>query len=416
MKKIILSSTLLLSAISFAQKDELKALKKLYNQDTYTAEDVANYKANVAKLETLATEEGDKVYANFYKAMSPLLETNYLSTDKSLAPMVVQTKLMVLNSPKNVSFLGDALNATLDYEKKTGKKIYTDDIIDTVKNFKPGYIQIAGKFEEAKKYDQSSEMLYAIYKLDKKEPIYLYIAANDALNAQNNQKALAYFTELRDSGYTGEGTSYIATSKVNGQRDTFNSKEDRDNAVKIGTHVKPEQEQLPSKKEEINNYINLLSNAALIDKANEYYKNGDKVKYQELISDALKSNPNDPTLQFNLGVVSTETGNFTDAEKYYRKAIELKPDYYEPYLNLAELKLKPDAEIVKKINALGSTPADLKKYDELKVQREKLFGDAMPLLEKAHQLKPEDEATTETLRRVYKFLGLKDKETKLMGK
>lgn len=416
MKKIIVSSALLLSALSFAQKDELKALKKLYNQENYTAEDITNYKANVTKLETLATDEGDKIYTNFYKAMAPLLETNQLAMDNNLSALVKQTKMAVLNSPKNITFLAEALNATLDYEKKTGKKIYTDDIIDTIKNYKPEYVQAAAKLEGAQKYAQSSEMLYAIYKLDTKEPIYLYVAANDALNAQNNEKALEYFTELKKSGYTGEGTSYLATSKVNGQRETFNSKEDRDNAVKIGTHIKPEQEQMPSKKEEIDNQISALKNAILIGKANEYYKNGDKAKYQELISEAIKANPNDANLQYNLGVVSTESGNFADAEKYYKKAIEIKPDFYDAYLNYSDLKLKPDADLVKKINALGSSAADLKKYDDLKVQREKLFNEALPLLEKAHELKPDDADTKENLRRVYSFLGLKDKAAKLMGK
>ena len=72
-KQIIIAGALLVSVATFAQKDELKALKKIYDRDTPSAEDLDSYKTNLKKLETVATEEGDKVYLNFYKAVTPQL-------------------------------------------------------------------------------------------------------------------------------------------------------------------------------------------------------------------------------------------------------------------------------------------------------------------------------------------------------
>ena len=65
-KNLIVAGTIMLSVATFAQKDELKTLKKLYAKDFIKGEDLATYKATISKLETLATEEGDKVYTNFY--------------------------------------------------------------------------------------------------------------------------------------------------------------------------------------------------------------------------------------------------------------------------------------------------------------------------------------------------------------
>lgn len=73
-KQIIITGTLLVSVASFAQKDELKALKKIYNKDTPSANDLVEYKANLAKLETLVSEEEDKVHYNYYKCILPEVE------------------------------------------------------------------------------------------------------------------------------------------------------------------------------------------------------------------------------------------------------------------------------------------------------------------------------------------------------
>ena len=62
---ILLASAVLVSVSSFAQKDELKTLKKIYAKEIPSTNDIAEYKATLAKLQPLATEESDKVYANY---------------------------------------------------------------------------------------------------------------------------------------------------------------------------------------------------------------------------------------------------------------------------------------------------------------------------------------------------------------
>ena len=60
MKKLVLGISLLVATTTFAQKDELKTLKKLYDKEQLSVEDFAKYKETLVKLESVATTEDDK--------------------------------------------------------------------------------------------------------------------------------------------------------------------------------------------------------------------------------------------------------------------------------------------------------------------------------------------------------------------
>ena len=274
--------------------------------------------------------------------------------------------------------------------------------------------------------------MYSNYQLDKKDQEVLYYAASYATNGKDYDNALIYYKELRALNYTGEGTLYFAKNKVSGVEESYANKNVRDNMIQIGTHVSPRDEKIPSKKGEIIRNIALIlieqnkideAKTAItearkenpedvdliVSEANIYFNLKDSVNYKRLISEALEKKPNDEVLVFNLGVTCANANQFEDAEKYYNKAIELKPDFLNAYINLADLVLKPDVKIVEEINKLSTSDKDLKRYDVLKTQRQKLFQKAMPLYEKAHQLDPKDEDIKSILKSVYSYLELTDK-------
>jgi len=430
-KKILVAGALIVSVSTFAQKDELKALRKIYNKDEIKGADLSEYKSLVEKVQPLAVDEGDRVYANFYKCMIPVLE--FTAIDKTLPPLQIQMAFMKFGSPKAITELAAGLNATLDYEKKTGKKIQTEDINETITSFKPELLNFAVKLGNEKKFKESGDVLYAIYQLDKKDQEVLYYAASYATNGKDFDNALIYYKELRALNYTGEGTLYFAKNKVSGVEESYTNKNVRDNMIQIGTHLSPRDEKIPSKKGEIIRNIALIlieqnkideAKTAILDarkenpedvdlivsEANIYLNLKDSVNYKRLISEALEKRPNDEVLVFNLGVTCANANQFEDAEKYYNKAIELKPDFLNAYINLADLILKPDAKIVDDMNKIkGSSDSELKKYNILKEQRQKLFQKAMPIYEKAHQLDPKDEDIKSILKSVYSYLELTDK-------
>jgi tetratricopeptide (TPR) repeat protein len=436
-KHIVLASAILVSATALAQKDELKALKRIYAKEEIKGNDLVEYKALVAKVTPLATEEGDKVYATFYKVMTPVLES--LAIDKTMTPIQMQAALMKLASPKAVSDLADGLNATLDYEKKTGKKIYTDDINETIMAFKPDLLKLAVSLGDAKLYKETGDVLYAIYKLDKKDQEKLYFAASYATNGQDYDKALSYYNELKALNYTGEGTVFWATNKTSKQEESFSSKVERDLFLKTGTHEKPRDEKLKSKRGDIyKNIVLILVQQGKTEEAKSAITEARKVNpddeslvlseldiyltlkdfdtYSRLVNEALEKNPNNADLIYNLGVISADAGKLDEAEKHYKRTLAIDPNYFNANLNLAELKLRADEKWVTEMNKLGTSEKDNKRYEVLKATREKNFKETLPYLEKALEIKPDDDAAKKTLLSVYNALEMTDKYKALKAK
>ena len=432
-KHIVLASAVLVSVSSFAQKDELKALKKIYAKDIPTTNDMVEYKSNVAKLETLATEEGDKVYANFYKCMLPVMDV------ASFGASVTPVQLAGAFNLKAITDLATGLNATLDYEKKTGKKVYTDDIIETINTTKPTLINVAVGLGDNKKYKEAANVLYAVYLLDKKDQDKLFYAATYAVNGLDYDKALDYYSQLKALNYSGEGTVYWAINKTTKKEESFSNKTERELFIKTGTHEKPRDEKVASKRGEIYKNIALIlvekgkideakaavaeakkenpdDTSLILTEADLYLKVNDVANYEKLITEAIAKDPSNYVLYFNLGVTNANANKLVDAEKYYKKAIEIKPDYVDAYINLAELKLRADEKLVTEMNKLGTSDKDNKRYEVIKTERNNNFKSVLPYLEKAVELKPDNEPAKKTLLSVYNALEMTDKYKALKAK
>ena len=425
-KYLILVSAALISAGTFAQKDELKTLKKIYSKETQSASDLVDFKTNLTKVEGLATEEGDKVYANFYKSMLPFMELTVLGNTVNPAQMGDFV------NPNTISNLVTGLNTTLAYESKVGKPIFTKDIEETKKTFQPMFLNYAIDLGNQKKYKESASVLYSLYQLDKKDADKLFYAASYATNAQDYDLALQYYNELKAINYSGEAILYYATNKGSKKEESFPSPKERILFINGGTHEKPRDEKIPSKRGEIYKNIALIlvqkgkteeakaavqearktnpeDNSLLLTEANLYLESKDFVTYKKLITEALEKQPNNADLVFNLGVISYNNNEKIEAEKYYKRAIEIDPKYANAYLNLAILKLEPEKGLIDKMNKLGTSPADNKKYEVLKKQRQDVFKSVIPYLEKAVELNDKNADVNKTLLNVYSALDMTDK-------
>jgi tetratricopeptide (TPR) repeat protein len=451
-KQIIIASSLLVSVASFAQKDELKALKKIYDKDTPSAKDLMDYKSALQKAEPLITNatESDKIYYNFFKSLTPYLEMAEAMTKPENAnnPQALFKKF----TTPVLTEMGKSLSDVVEFEKKSGKQVYTKDIQEMIVQFKPIVLNYAIALEKQGNLKESSQVLYAVYQLDKNDQENLYYAAGYAVNANDYDSALKYYQELKDSNYSGEKTIYFAKNLASNQEEYFNTKNERDNLVKLKTHALPRDEKVPSRRGEINKNIAIIllqkgrneeAKTAIADarktnpddvslivtEADLYYKLKDVDTYKRLVNEALAKNPNDANLVFNLGVVSNSANQFDEARKYYTKAIELDPNFIDAYLNLADNILKPDAKLVEDMNKLGSSTSDkdLKKYQALTVERKKLFNEVMPVYEKALEISEKRDQSVESnkvqtdniklyLKTVYNYLELSEKSKALKAK
>lgn len=427
LKNIFLTLLCVLSMSTFAQKDELKKLRKIYDKDVPSTKDVEEYKNYVNSLEKVASEESDKLALKYYKVNIPQMEL--ASKGQTPNPMELQKVF----SPKYISELAGVYSDILEAESKMGKKTFTDDIKKEIKESKPVLLNLAIALGNQKQYKESSSVLYSIYQLDKTDQDQLYYAASYAVNAEDYDKALEHYKELIRLKYTGEGMNYWAVNKANNVEESFgDNKSSRDSFVKTGVYEKPRDEKIPSKKGEIYKNVALIlvqqgkteeaikavsdaraenpDDASLIlTEADLYLKLNDMENYKKAVNEALAKNPNNVDLIFNLGVISGNSNQLEDAAKYYKKVIEIDPKYFNAYLNISELMLRKDEKFVEEMNKLGTSEKDNKRYATIKTEREKNFKEILPFLEKAVELKPENEPALKTLMSVYNALEMTDK-------
>ena len=363
MKKLVLSATLLLSVASFAQKDELKTLKKIYAKEAISEKDLQEYKTASDALQTLATEESDKVYAKFYKTMYP---TVVLASKGAKATVQDQ---MNLYKPEFIKEYGEVINETLEFEKKSGKKIYTDELIQEKTEFKQGLSAIAMNLNNTSKFKEASALFYSLYVFDpKQEGKSLKNACILAVQAEDFKLAQKLYEEYVVSDYLNNGVTFYAVNKANGNEEEFNTRADRTHYITLGSHEKPKDVKNSTKKPDA---LKLL---ALI-----YSQNSELEKAKTAYAEARKLAPNDE---------------------------ELKQGEFQIYYNSGYAKLADEQKIVDEIN---NSRSDKKKYDEFMQKRKDMFAKALPDFEKAYSINPTDTNTKNILKTAYEITGQPEK-------
>jgi len=408
-KYVILASALLISVATFAQKDQIKSAEKaLKSGDAQGAITI------LKDAENTVVNAKDTEQAQYYFVIG----NAYLGlADKNV------------EAGKNLSLAAESYKKLIDLEKTSGKQKYSTQAATSITQIKGKLINAAIADTQANKQAEGAKKLYDAYLLDQKDTINLYYAASTYVNAQDYDAALTAYDELKKLNYSGKGTNYLAVSKVSGNQDNFATAKERDQAVKLGTHEKPETENIPSKRGEIYKNIALIlvqkgrvedakkaisdarksnpdDTSLILTEANLYLDTKDYETYKKLVGEALQKEPNNKELIFNLGVISANANNAADAEKYYLKVIEIDPNYANAYLNLAALKLEAEKPIIDEMNKLGTSDKDTKRYNVLKAKRQEVFKGVIPYLKKANELDPKNEDVKKTLLGVYSALEM----------
>ncbi|WP_066309163.1 tetratricopeptide repeat protein [Flavobacterium sp. TAB 87] len=418
-KVAIMASALLISVASFAQKDQIKSAEKsLKNGDAQGAISILN------DAENMVVNAKDTEQAQYYFV-------------KGNAYLDVANK--GVEEGKYLSLSADAYKKLLEVEKTSGKLKYSNQAAASITEIKGKLINSAIADTQSNKSKEGAKKLNDAYLLDKKDTINLYYAASTFINAGDYDTALTMYEELKRLNYSGKGTSYLAVNKVSGTEDGFTTANQRDMAIKLGTHEKPTTEKVPSKRGEIYKNIALIlvqkgkieeakkeivdarkanpeDSSLILTEANLYLETEDFETYKKLVGEALVADPNNADLVYNLGVISYNAKNFPDAEKYYLKAMEIDPNYANAYVNLAALKLEDEKPIIDEMNKLGTSSKDMARYDVLKKKREAIFKSTIPFLKKAVDLDPKNAGASETLLSVYRALEMKAEATALKAK
>jgi Tfp pilus assembly protein PilF len=393
--KIILGVGLLMVNFAIAQKDELKTLKKIYEKDVLSASDFTKYKETLVKLEPLVSTatEDDKVSYNYFKAITPIVELGSLGA----APTPMQIG-KILN-PETFTNIVTTMRTTLDYEKTTGKKVFTDDINEMIGEFKPIFKQMANVFFDGKKYKDASRVFYNTYQMDPKDGENLENAAISAMQAQDYVEAEKLYREIKTSGYNGSKVVLYATNKASGKEEIFENAKNREDMVRLGSHEKPRNEKIPSRKADFAKTLAALS---------FFNKNFEAAKTD--FTEAIALNPDDQQLQMDQAKMYYELKDVAMYKTLIEAIVQKDPTNAQLHYNIGILSLEGEAALVDEIN---KNLKNKEKYKELSEKRKEIFRIALPSFEKAHQYAPDNVDFKNTLKSTYTELGMKEQAAKL---
>ena len=283
-------------------------------------------------------------------------------------------------------------------------------------------------FVEKNDYSSASDCFSNAYRISKKDTIYLYYAASSSVNAKEYDKSLTMYKELKSLNFTGIEKQYFALNIITNMEEAFDNKLLRDATVQAKTHSNPTEKKSKSRYPEIIKNMALIYNQMgdtekalgamlearaenpddlnlILTEANVYYAMGNIDKFKSLLEYATELDSENPELQYNLGVIAAEANDVENAKKYYTRAIELNPKYVNAYINLAALILGQEESIIDEMNNLGTSAADDRRYDELRLERKELYFEAIPYLEQAIDIDSNNFQAARTLSNIYSATG-----------
>jgi tetratricopeptide (TPR) repeat protein len=222
---------------------------------------------------------------------------------------------------------------------------------------------------------------------------YLYSGIS-AQSSGNYDVAEENYKQLLNLGYKNEDI-YNFLINVN-----LTEKKNPDKAIE---YLQAAREAYPENNDFLKREIVILINEERSDEA------------ENKLSEAIAADPNDPQLYYNRGYLFEQIGKNEEAVSSYEKALEINPEYFDANFNIAAYYYNQAAEILQKANDM-----DLKEYQEkgkiVEQQAQDYFTKALPYLEKARELEPDDVKVLSTLQTVYARLGMSDKAEEIEAK
>lgn len=393
-KKLLTFLLLIFISFGYSQKKELRNANKFY--------DSGQYLSALDLLETsmsMFDSSDDKIKSQVMLLYGKI----YTSTED------FELAIKSFNNSRELGVSEQDLNSEMN---KLETAIITSAIADN----------------ETENFSDAAKKLKMVYDINpENNALYLYYAASSAVNSNDLSLALEFYLILRDIKYEGIETKYYITDVSNETEIEINSETEFNLLKKSKDYSNPREEETESKFPEIVKNIAIIykqlgqndmalaaietaraSNpddvGLIITAANIYFELDDKEAFKLAMSEAIEKEPNNPILYYNLGVVSGELGEKESARTYYEKSIELDPTNENSYLNLVALILDAEQEIVNEMNSLGTSKSDNVRYDELKITREELYKECVPILKDLIAISNDIEAIR-TLMNIYGTLG-----------
>ncbi len=131
-------------------------------------------------------------------------------------------------------------------------------------------------------------------------------------------------------------------------------------------------------------------------------KNDEALKYIEI---AKEDDPKNYSLYFAAGIIYLNQNKFDEAIVELTKSVELKSDLYDSQYGLGAAYINKASDMFVKANEI----MDVKKYNAAIEEANAVYAKALPYMEKAHELKPDDVYAMRSLKELYYRLKMTDK-------
>ena len=213
----------------------------------------------------------------------------------------------------------------------------------------------------------------------------IYNAGLAAYNAKIYENAVKHFTTCKEMNYGGVNLYLLL-------KNTYVSMNDSVNVLQI---LKEAFEKFPEDEEVLVQLVNYYIFAGMNNEALDFLKI------------AKEKNPDNGTYFFAEGLIYDRIGKVTNARNAYQKSIDLDPDLFTSQYNLGALIFNQGVIMVEEANKI----LDNEKYTVAREAADLKFAEALPYLEKAHELNKDDIDTMETLKLIYYRLKMMDKHS-----
>ena len=291
---------------------------------------------------------------------------------------------------KTAQALAKIIELDETYFKQNSGEIYTYIQSVTTNYFNQGAVAYeSGDYVKAiDSYINAYETMAIIGQKDNEA---LMVAAQIAVMASEYNKAIELCTTLLNDGFeTPQVYQYMAIAQ--------GSLENNDAMVEYlqkGREKFPEDEALIN--EQINAYLKLQREAEIVDQIGEMAAKQTSNPIYYFILGTIYGNPN--STLYNVDI----------ALENYNNALRLDPNHVDSYINIGSMYIDKSAALYNAANELGFDRESQKKYDIMVAEAKGYDEQALPYVEKAYEMVPDDAAIKQALRTLYVRLKMMDK-------
>ena len=159
--------------------------------------------------------------------------------------------------------------------------------------------------------------------------------------------------------------------------------------------------------------------ALIIEELNIYLVAGQFELAKENLMLAAEQDPTNEILWFSLGSVYDNLGMQDEAVDAYTKSLGIKADYFDANYNLGALYFNKAVQMVNEANDMWKprmSKEEAAKQKNLEEGGKAMFSTALPYLETALEVEPNDRETLRSLRDIYARVGMDEKMLEVSAK